>query len=43
MVPVEQLDVLTEKIILQCKEMGAHGDRKHGRRHHHRKHRRCGK
>lgn len=42
MVPVEQLDVLTEKIILQCKEMGARGDRKHGRRHH-RKHRRCGK
>lgn len=31
----EQLDALTEKIILQCKEMGAHGDRKHGRRHHH--------
>lgn len=31
---VEQLNALTEKIILQCKEMGAHGDRKHGRRHH---------
>ncbi|MDE8701672.1 MarR family winged helix-turn-helix transcriptional regulator [Adlercreutzia equolifaciens] len=30
---VEQLNALTEKIIVQCKEMGAHGARKHGRRH----------
>lgn len=30
---VEQLNILTEKIIVQCKEMGAHGARKHGRRH----------
>lgn len=38
---VEQLDALTEKVILQCKEMGAHGDRKHGRRRRRRHGRRC--
>ena len=27
----EQLNALTEKLIVHCKEMGAHGDRKHGR------------
>lgn len=34
---VDQLNALTEKIIVQCKEMGAYGDRKHGRcrRHDH--------
>lgn len=36
---VAQLNALTEKIILSCKENGAHGSRKHGKkRHHGRKH-----
>ena len=37
---VDQLNALTEKVILQCKDMGAHGDRKHGRCHRHGKGRR---
>ena len=36
---VAQPNALTEKIILSCKENGAHGSRKHGKkRHHGRKH-----
>ena len=30
---VESLNVLTEKIIHQCKDMGVRGERKHGRHH----------
>lgn len=40
---VDQLNALTEKVILQCKDMGARGDRKHGRHHRHGKGRGCRK
>ena len=30
---IESLNVLTEKIIHQCKDMGVRGERKHGRHH----------
>ena len=32
---IESLNVLTEKIIHQCKDMGARGERKHGRHYRH--------
>ncbi len=34
---VAQLNALTEKIIVSCKENGAHGSRKHGKKRHGRK------
>ena len=37
------LNVLTEKIIHQCKDMGARGERKHGRHYRHGKGRGCRK
>lgn len=40
---IESLNVLTEKIIHQCKDMGARGERKHGRHHRHGKGRGCRK
>lgn len=40
---VESLNVLTEKIIHQCKDMGVRGERKHGRHHRHGKGRSCRK
>ena len=40
---VESLNVLTEKIIHQCKDMGARGERKHGRHYRHGKGRGCRK
>lgn len=40
---VESLNVLTEKIIHQCKDMGVRGERKHGRHHRHGKSRSCRK
>lgn len=40
---VEQLNALTEKVIHQCKDMGVHGERKHGRHHRHGKGRGCRK
>ena len=38
---VESLNVLTEKIIHQCKDLGVRGERKHGRHHRHGKGRSC--
>ena len=35
---IEQLDALTEKIILSCKEQGAHGKHMSGKKHHHHHH-----
>ena len=40
---VESLNVLTEKIIHRCKDMGVRGERKHGRHHRHGKGRSCRK
>lgn len=40
---VESLNVLTEKIIHRCKDMGVRGERKHGRHHRHGKSRSCRK
>ena len=40
---IESLNVLTEKIIHQCKDMGVRGERKHGRHHRHGKGRGCRK
>ena len=40
---VESLNVLTEKIIPRCKDMGVRGERKHGRHHRHGKGRSCRK
>lgn len=40
---IESLNVLTEKIIHQCKDMGVRGERKHGRHHRHGKSRSCRK
>lgn len=40
---VESLNVLTEKIIHRCKDMGVRGERKHGRHHRHGKGRGCRK
>ena len=40
---IESLNVLTEKIIHQCKDMGARGERKHGRHYRHGKGRGCRK
>lgn len=40
---IESLNSLTEKIIHQCKDMGARGERKHGRHHRHGKGRSCRK
>ena len=40
---IESLNVLTEKIIHQCKDMGARGERKHGLHYRHGKGRVCRK
>ena len=40
---IESLNVLTEKFIHQCKDMGARGERKHGRHYRHGKGRGCRK
>lgn len=40
---VESLNVLAEKIIHRCKDMGVRGEHKHGRHHRHGKGRSCRK